>query len=211
MNNNLAITQRNLPHWKRDGSIYWITFHLADSLPLEKLRQWRAERDAWRVHHPEPWSEADWKEYDERFGEKIDSWLDAGMGSRALARSDIREVVKQRLLAFDGVRLLVHAAVIMPTHVHALLEPIDGNNISQILKGIKGASAREANKLLNTRGAFWFDESYDHIVRSLKQYHRFQNYITQNPTKSNLRIDEYWLKSNMLQAEAKVSQTFLSV
>jgi len=194
MNDNITITHRNLPHWRKDGAVYWITFHLADSLPQEQLRQWKCERDAWCGNHPEPWSEADWNEYDERFGGKIDLWLDAGLGSRALVRSDIRDVVKRCLLAFDGIRLAVHSAVIMPTHVHALLEPLEGNDISKLLKGIKGASACEANKLLNTSGMFWFDESYDHIVRSQEQYRRFLNYIANNPIKAGLRSDEYWIK-----------------
>ena len=30
--------------------------------------------------HSEPWTDAEWKEYNRRFDEKIESWLDAGMG-----------------------------------------------------------------------------------------------------------------------------------
>lgn len=50
----LFITRRNLPHWNRDGAIYWVTFRLADSLPQEKLRAWSEERSLWIKAHPEP-------------------------------------------------------------------------------------------------------------------------------------------------------------
>jgi len=188
-----TITRRNLPHWTRDGAIYWITFRLADSLPKDKLRAWSEERDLWKAAHPEPWSEIEWKEYDERFGKRLDAWLDAGHGSRALAIPEVRETVRACLMKFDGQRLNVHAAVIMPTHVHALLEPIGANTRSELLKGIKGASARQVNKLLGTSGTFWMDESYDHIVRSEKQYRHFLRYIEENPSKAKLKEVEYWL------------------
>ena len=189
----LTITRRRLPHWQMDGSVYWITFRLADAIPQDKLRVWKQARDIWLRLHPEPWSEADWTEYDQRFGKKIEAWLDAGMGSCALARLDVREAVKKCLLRFNRERLLLHAAVIMPTHVHLLLEPLKGHDLSRLLQGIKGASAREANKRLGTAGTFWLDESFDHIVRSEKQYRRLVRYIADNPVKAGLREDEYWL------------------
>ncbi len=150
-------------------------------------------RKLWHKRHPEPWTDAEWKEYNRRFDEKIESWLNAGSGSRALAHIDAREAVKNCLLRFDGERHRLHAAVIMPTHVHLLMEPLGGHNLSRILQGIKGAFAREINKLTGVTGTFWLDESYDHIVRSEKQYWRFIRYITENPTKDGLRNDAYWL------------------
>ncbi|MDT8391635.1 MAG: transposase [Lentisphaeria bacterium] len=186
-------TRRNLPHWHKDGSIYWVNFRLADSLPQSKLRAWKEERDIWKQHHPEPWSEDDWAEYDERFGDKLEAWLDAGMGACALARKDVREAVQNCLCKFDGERLHLHAAVIMPNHIHALIEPVEGHDLSKLLKGIKGAAAREANKLLGTTGTFWLEESYDHIVRSQKQYEHFLRYIDDNPVKAKLPPANYWL------------------
>ena len=130
-------TRRNLPHWTRDGSIYWITFRLADSLPQEKLSIWKAERDLWKNHHPEPWHEADWKEYDERFGKRLENWLDAGYGSCVLGRPEIRWIVRECLFRFDGERLRIHACVIMPNHVHLLLEPFaKGADLPLPLKSI---------------------------------------------------------------------------
>ena len=36
---SLIIHRGKLPHWRQEGAIYFVTFHLADSLPQTKL-QW---------------------------------------------------------------------------------------------------------------------------------------------------------------------------
>lgn len=193
-NDDVTITHRNLPHWKKPGAIYWITFRLADSIPQGKLNVWKAERDHWKSKHPEPWSDEEWKEYNKRFGDRLEKWLDAGHGSCALRKPKIREIVKECILRFNGERFLLHAGVIMPNHVHLLLEPLAGHSLSELLKGIKGASSRRINQLLNKTGhRFWMDESYDHIVRSEAQYQHFIRYITENPIKANLSEKQYWV------------------
>jgi REP element-mobilizing transposase RayT len=191
----LKITERNLPHWTTDGAIYWVTFRMADSLPQEKLKFWKTARDAWTALHPEPWSKTDWREYDKLFGEQFDKWLDAGFGSQALANRQIREVVHNALLCFHGQRHELHNAVIMPTHVHLLIRPFSGEQLSELLKGLKGSSARKVNVLLKRTGAFWMEESYDHIVRNEEQYRYYHHYIRTNPARAGLRSDEYWLMS----------------
>jgi len=56
-----------------------------------------------------------------------------------------------------------------------------------LLRRLKGASAREANRLLGQTGQpFWQDESYDHRVRNRDQFRRIENYILQNPVRAGL-------------------------
>lgn len=191
---NVHKTRRHLPHWTADAMIYWVGFRLADSLPQDKLNQWREERDIWLRQNPQPWNDAQWHDYTIRFGARFDEWLDAGCGSCALARPEVRAEVRECILRFDGERLRVHAVVIMPNHVHMLIEPLGENKLSQLMKGIKGASARRTNQIMGTSGQFWRDESFDHIVRSDAQYHHYLDYIAQNPIKANLKEHEYWLQ-----------------
>jgi len=212
---NLHITNRNLPHWTKSGAIYWITFRLADSLPHQKLEMWRAERDSWLKKHPKPWSEDDTEEYNEKFNERLEKWLDSGYGSCILTNPAIRKEVIESILKFDGERLKVHSAVIMPNHVHLLLEPFTGYSLSEILKGIKGASAQKVNKFLETKAnKIWMEESYDHIVRNEKEYFYFIRYIVNNPIRANLPSDKYWLyiSNNITQTFPQiVTQAFLPV
>jgi len=194
MDSVIETTRRNLPHWRRGGAIYWVCFRLADALPQPKLRAWQDARDAWLEMHPKPWDEGVWDEYNRRFTEQMETWLDRGMGCCALGRPDVRSVVIDCLLRFEGDRLRLHSAVVMPNHVHAIMEPSSGLQLSSLLKGIKGASARAGNRILGTSGhRFWMDESYDHIVRSPEQYEHFKKYVIDNPTKARLNPSQYWL------------------
>jgi REP element-mobilizing transposase RayT len=79
----------------------------------------------------------------------------------------------------------LHAWVAMPNHVHLLITP--QVEVSALLRRLKGASAREGNKLLGQTGRpFWQDESYDHLVRSADEFHRIEKYILQNPVRAGL-------------------------
>jgi putative transposase len=85
---------------------------------------------------------------------------------------------------------LLHTWVIMPNHVHLLFTPAIDSSVA--LRRLKGASAREANKLLGLTGQpFWQGESYDHLVRSQEEFERIENYILQNPVRAGLaRVEE---------------------
>lgn len=189
----ITVTRRNLPHWSKRNAVYWITFRLADSLSRARLDAWKAERDLWKRDHPLPWTELEWREYDRRFGQRLANWLDAGYGSCVLTRPEAQEIVRDCLLRFDGERLLLRAGVIMPNHVHLLLEVLEGYALSGLLKGIKGASARQINRVLGREGRLWQDESYDHIVQSEGQFRHLLRYIVNNPVRAGLRPGQYWL------------------
>jgi REP element-mobilizing transposase RayT len=89
----------------------------------------------------------------------------------------------------------------MPDHVHVLLTPIFNSAgetyaLCELTKGIKGASAREINKLLNRSGYVWQKESFDHELRRDENVRKAAEYICQNPVKEGLcqTPDDYpWL------------------
>jgi REP element-mobilizing transposase RayT len=59
---------------------------------------------------------------------------------------------------------------------------------------LKGATAREANRILGRTGeTFWQAESYDHWVRDNSESERIVTYIENNPIKAGLveRPEEY--------------------
>jgi len=190
----VVIARRRLPHWRQIGVAYFITFRLADSVPQPLLRQWRDERTIWLRWHPPPWRADEQREYEERFIGRMQEWLDAGMGACHMRRSDVRSQVELCLLKLDGKRYDIDAFVLMPNHVHALIKPALGYDLSTLLQGIKGVSAKRCNKLLGCKSTFWMDESYDHIVRDVKELAAFRNYIAGNPAKAGLEPEEYSLQ-----------------
>ena len=73
----------------------------------------------------------------------------------------------------------------MANHVHLLIRPLIAPD--RLLKSLKGASAREANRLLGRTGEpFWQKESYDHCVRNQIEFEKIRMYIETNPVKAGL-------------------------
>jgi len=187
-------SRRRLPHWRQASVTYFITFRLGDSVPQPLLRQWRHERAIWLRLHPQPWGVKEQREYEARFIGRMQEWLDAGMGACHMRRPDVRAEVEGCLLQFDGNRYDIYAFVLMPNHVHGLIKPTTGCNLSIVLQGIKGVSANRCNKLLGHKSTFWMDESYDHIVRDAKELRAFRSYVAGNPAKAGLKSHEYSLQ-----------------
>jgi transposase IS200 family protein len=186
-------TRRRLPHWQQGGATYFVTFRLADSMPQEKLREWQAEKDLWLRQHPGPLSKELQEEYKELFDDKFQSYLDAGYGSCILANPEISMIVRGSLHHFDGVRYDLGWYVIMPNHVHALVKPRDGYELSGILQGWKGYTSKEINRALGKAGTVWLDESFDHIVRDRDSLKTFEDYIRKNPIRAGLKPGSYVL------------------
>ncbi len=181
----LDITNRHLPHWEQENVTYFITFRLADSLPKPKLVLWKREREQWLKTHEQPYPEKEQEEYSELFSKRINQWLDAGTGSCLLAEKENADIVEAALQHFDTKRYKLGSYVIMANHVHALISPNIGNELAEILHSWKSFTANEINKRTENKGAFWQDESYDHIVRSPEQLAFYTNYIQKNVEQSN--------------------------
>lgn len=171
----------NLPHWRQDGATYFVTFRTADSLPREKLQQWLEERETWLRENTEPYSEAQRREYWERFPARLQHWLDQGYGACVLARPRLRAIVEDALRYFKRDRYEIRDSVVMPNHVHAIVTPFGEHLLSSIIHSWKSFSAHKINEVLNRRGAFWQKESFDHIVRSADSLEKFRQYIRDNP------------------------------
>ncbi len=136
----------NLPHWRQDGVTYFVTFRLADSLPQEKLAQWREQLAAWQETHPEPHDEPMRRDFYNRFPARIQRWLDAGHGSCILELAPVRQVVEDALRHFQGDRYSLDEFVVARNHVHALVTPLADNRLSDILHSWKSFSAHEILK-----------------------------------------------------------------
>jgi REP element-mobilizing transposase RayT len=154
---------------------------LADSIPELKLRLWVDERERWLASHPEPRTAEQVAEYWKLFPDRLQEWLDAGHGSCVLARPPIRILVEQALRHFDGRRYELGEFVVMPNHVHALVTPLPGNELSEILHSWKSYTSHEINQRLGESGPRWQKETFDHIVRSPAQMDRIEQYIRDNP------------------------------
>jgi len=110
---------------------------------------------------------------------------------RELLSSEARDIVLDSCLYGHGVEVHIYAAVVMPDHVHLVLQTLIDQNgcefsISEILKAIKGASAHRINKALNRKGSLWQEESFDHVIRKSEDVNAKMAYVLQNPVRKGL-------------------------
>jgi REP element-mobilizing transposase RayT len=82
---------------------------------------------------------------------------------------DSRSVVLDAILRGKDRRFHLYGAVVMPDHVHLVLDPLGDEqgpfSLCQITQAIKGASAHRINGMLWRKGPVWQDESFDHVLR----------------------------------------------
>lgn len=122
-----------------------------------------------------------------------------------------RTIALKHCLFDDGKRIELFAAVIMPNHAHLLFTLLENDHgepysLAEVMKGIKGTSARNINKLLSRNGTLWQDESFDRITRS-GEFEFKRNYIMGNPVDAGLchRPEAYrWLWLQPAQARVPV-------
>jgi REP element-mobilizing transposase RayT len=198
----INISRRNLPHWEQEGTTYFITFRLSDSLPAEKLDEWKTVRAAWLKNHSLPYSKEEWQEYNKLFSQRINDWLDLGHGSCLLRKERVSQIVSDALRYFDGKKYSLGEWVIMPNHVHFIITPYPTFELSDILRSIKSYTSHQINKLLGHSGKIWQEESFDHIIRNERQKNRIEQYIIDNPKTAGLTTGFKCSSENVAQASS---------
>jgi REP element-mobilizing transposase RayT len=208
-------TRGYLPHVKREGASYFVTFRLEDSLPeavllkiqgrrAERLRRHHAEQEAHKTLCAAPHCEDTLEGIERDYFREIEDYLDKGAGEFALRRSDLAELVAGALAFFDGQRYRLDAWVVMPNHVHVVVWPMPDYSLSEILHSWKRFTSREANKVLGRTGdTFWQRESYDHWIRNDEEHARCCRYTVLNPVKAGLcAVPEDWRWSSAWREKA---------
>ena len=112
-----------------------------------------------------------------------------------LAIRQVGTIVDEALLYFANTRYELGAYVVAANHVHAVVLPHEGWELSDILHSWKSFSAkainsveaasRRLNRFRNSRSSgtstVWQKESYDHIIRNARSLYRIEQYIKRHP------------------------------
>ena len=102
-----------------------------------------------------------------------------------------RQVVMDACRFFENQRYRIDVGVIMPDHVHLLMEPLPKSetefwSLSQILHSIKSFSAKQIPTVMPHIGTVWQPESCDRMIHDQHEFHTVYNYIANNPIKAGL-------------------------
>lgn len=160
-----------LPHFDEPGLVQGITYRLHDSMPIEQRLEWepllRMSDSGTR-------------------SERIEAYVNAGYGSCLLRDPRVAAIVQENLLHFDGLRYRLLAWVIMPNHVHVLIETVEGHSLPGVVHAWKSYTANRANELLGRTGHFWHREYFDRYIRDERHLERAVGYVHDNPVKAGL-------------------------
>ena len=168
---------KNLPHFDAQGTQQFITYRLRDSLPAERRSEWEMLLKI---------------EDDSEKRKRLEAYLDRGLGACRLRQPRVAESVQGNLWHHDGGAYRLLAWVIMPNHVHALIE-VWRVPLGKILQAWKSYTAKEANRILGREGSFWAEDFFDRYIRDEEHLQRAIHYIENNPVKAGLvRAPEDW-------------------
>ena len=136
-----------LPHRDEPGLTQFVTFRFTDSFPESLRGEWE---HLWKI------------EDDRQRRAELEAYLDRGRGKCHLRRPEIAGLAEEAVRFFHGERYDLRAWVVMPNHVHALLQ---------------------------RRGAFWQADYWDTYIRDSEHELKTRRYIENNPVKAGLVLD----------------------
>jgi REP-associated tyrosine transposase len=167
-----------LPHFDAGAIVQTVTFRLADSLPREYF-----EKAASIASNAK-----------ERFF-FLEKGIDQGRGDCVLTNPANASIVRTALGYFDGERYRLLAWAIMPNHVHAMIEQIQGYALGSVVHSWKSYTANLINNGAKKR--LWAPDYFDRYVRDEEHYANARFYIENNPVKARLvEKPEDWLYSS---------------
>jgi REP element-mobilizing transposase RayT len=155
---------------------------VSQSAPSPIAREASGTTEAKYSHRNLPHFERPWAKYMVTFSTREHRKVTA-------AERDL--VLKSILYAHEHGQYQLYAACVMPDHVHLLFEPqIKEQNkegqpvfwsLSEILQGIKSASAHHINEASGRKGPVWEKESMDRMIRGQSDMEEKFHYICRNP------------------------------
>jgi len=194
------VYRRHLPHWRQDGATYFVTFRLADSVPGHVVERWRQRRQVWLNAHrlTDDLDELAWREryltvpapdraaFERDQARALLTELDRHHGECVLRGPGCGAVMAEALAFFDPLRVRCGDYVVMPNHVHWLVQPALGEELEGLLLAVKRFTATRINRDLGRHGPLWQRESFDRLVRNRAELDRIRGYIAANPATAGM-------------------------
>ncbi|MCO6455813.1 MAG: transposase [Pirellulaceae bacterium] len=210
----IEISFRNLPHWFQVGAAMFVTFRTGDSLPRDVILRMQRELEEWLANRKLPLELATWtfdarplgherllellnasdrKDFRRFVDRRFHGALDDCHGECMLRRHELASIVAEAILHGDGTSYDLDSFVVMPNHVHVLVQFRTEGGLSIVGQSWMRYSARRINRALGSSGAFWQAEPFDHVIRTPEQFSYLQEYIKENPARARVPFGEFLL------------------
>jgi REP element-mobilizing transposase RayT len=159
-----------LPHFDDGLSLQCLTYRLGDALPSDvvaRLRDLAADGGKCQL--------------------EIERCLAAGHGSCLLRIPQNAQIIVDNWRRFEDVRYHLHAWVVMPNHVHVLIEPLACWPLARIVQSWKSYTAKQIIPQADaSAGRLWQPDYWDRFIRNGRHYLATVDYIHQNPVNARL-------------------------
>ena len=119
--------------------------------------------------------------------------LDECHGACLLRRPELARIVADALSLHRGSKYELDCYVIMPNHVHAIVQFVGTGCLKTVSQSWLRYTARRINVACGRTGVFWQPEPFDHIIRSPEQFSYLRKYVADNPSKANLPAEDFVL------------------
>ena len=197
-----------LPHCDKPGLIQFVTFRLWDSLPASRRSEWE------HLLNLTVRNEISDRETSHHIAReqmiKLEEYLDRGLGECHLRDARVAALAEQVLRYHHGRNFELLAWVVMPNHVHALIQ-VGPVPLGKTIQNWKSMIAVSANKLLGRTGRFWQPEYWDRYMRDTERTRKAIRYIENNPVKAKLcPTPEAWPFSSARFRDPKTAELILA-
>ena len=178
-------------------------------MPMAVIEQLKAERNRVRMQiggiRNGQQRLGEWNKCESQYFNRFDALLDGSFfGPRWLQETSVANIIADALHGRDEKDYNLIAYSIMPNHVHLICELVGRLSsrprvkpdtsraearltpLANVLRLIKGSTARESNLVLGRSGSFWQKEGYDHIIHDDDELERTIWYVIENPVKAGL-------------------------
>lgn len=174
-----------LPHWEIENGRYFVTARLADSLPASAVV--RLSEIHVSLSNISPQSEA-FAQLQRQYFRTLETYVDAGRGACLLQHPQCADIVQNEFLSLAEWHVEVPHYSIMPNHWHALIVPSTDCifSLPQIVKRVKGRSAKRIRQEVGGTGPLWQREWFDRWMRNEAEWEKTVGYIRNNPVKAGL-------------------------
>lgn len=176
---------RNVPHFNFDGAIQFVTYGLADSDLLRRQRSGQ-QSAATGLRGGAPVIRA----------RNSLTRREAAYGSCVLRHEISATVVIENFQHHEPEKYRLLAWVVMPTHVHVLLQPTPEYTVGRIVQLWKTYTGHVLSPLYPAalvKNSFWQADYWDRYIRDEAHLATTIRYIRMNPVKAGLvRTPSEW-------------------
>jgi REP element-mobilizing transposase RayT len=124
---------------------------------------------------------------------RLQALLDSGLGSCVLCRPDCAKIVEDSLLFGHGERYRLLSWVVMPNHVHVLIQQCDNWPLWKVVQSWKRHTSREIQNILGPqtfngvgKTPLWQRDYWDRYIRDERHFYAAKQYIEYNPVEAGL-------------------------